>query len=128
MINLSNVKEGDKVADLGSGDGRIVIEFAKKGAEAHGYEINPILVFIARRKILNEGLKDRAFIHLQSFWNINLSDFNIISAFQFRHVMPPLEKKILNEMQKGSKIVSNTWKFPNLKIKKKIEDIYLYTI
>ena len=51
MIEFSKVKKEEKVADLGSGNGKIVIEFAKRGIESHGFEINPFLVWISRRKI-----------------------------------------------------------------------------
>ena len=45
MIEFAKLKKGEKVVDLGSGDGRVVLEFARKGVEVHGYEINPLLVF-----------------------------------------------------------------------------------
>ena len=45
MIKLLNIKPGEKAVDIGSGDGRVVIALAKAGAEAHGYEINPLLVW-----------------------------------------------------------------------------------
>ena len=44
MIELAGVKKGDVVYDLGSGDGRIVITAAKKGAGAVGFEIDGDLV------------------------------------------------------------------------------------
>ena len=47
MVELAQIKPGEKSVDLGSGDGRVVIEFAKKGIQAHGYEINPLLVMIS---------------------------------------------------------------------------------
>src|SRR5688572_29583519 len=68
MIEKLNLKQGDKFADLGSGDGRLVIAAAQKGAEAHGYEINPVLVLWSRQKIKRLRLEDRAFIHWKSFW------------------------------------------------------------
>lgn len=128
MLKLADIKKGDKMADLGSGEGRLVIEFAKKGAEAHGFEINPALVLLSKRKIATRKLNGKAFIHLKNFWKVDLSKFDIITLFQINYVMPKLEEKILKEMKKGSKIVSNTWKFPNLKPKKSIGDIYLYEV
>src|SRR5690242_17121198 len=65
MVKLLKLKKGQKMVDLGSGDGRIVIEFAKRGIESHGYEINPILVFISRLKIKKLGLSNKAHIHLK---------------------------------------------------------------
>ena len=56
IISLAKIKPGDRVVDLGSGDGRIVIGFAKQGTEAHGYEVNPILVLWSKLKILFSGL------------------------------------------------------------------------
>jgi len=46
-----------KFIDLGSGDGRIVIEFAKRNYESYGVEINPFLVLLSKWKIKKEGLK-----------------------------------------------------------------------
>ena len=49
MADVAAVAFGEKAADLGSGDGRVVIALARRGAEAHGFEVNPILVHVARR-------------------------------------------------------------------------------
>ncbi len=126
IMKLANIKKGDKAVDLGSGDGRIVIAMAKKGAESHGFEINPILVFISRRNIKKAGLKGKAFIHWKSFWNKDLGEYDIIIMFQFHTIMKRLKKKLEKEVKKKAKIISYYWKFPNWKIIKNIENIYLY--
>jgi cyclopropane fatty-acyl-phospholipid synthase-like methyltransferase len=126
MIELSDVKKGEKIADLGSGDGKIIIEFAKLGSEAHGFEINPILVWISRMRIIKRGLQNNAFIHSKNFFKQNFSDFDIITSFQFIHFMPELEGKLKKELKKGARVISNTWKFPNWKYKKRLGDVYLY--
>ena len=125
MIKLAKIKKGDKVADLGSGDGRVVIELAKHGAEAHGYEINPLLVLWSCRKIKKLGLKN-AHIHWKNFWKINFRQFNKIILFQVYYIMKKLEKKIKKEALPGTKIVSNQWKFPTLSLIKKQGKIQLY--
>jgi len=71
MLLFSKIKPGERMADLGSGDGRILIEFAKKGAIAEGYEINPVLVFIARMKIRRLGLEKKARVFWKSFWRVS---------------------------------------------------------
>ena len=126
ILELSNMKKGQKIADLGSGDGKIIIEFAKKGAEAHGFEINPILVWISRIRIRRQGLQNNAFIHWENFLKQNFSDFDIITSFQFIHFMPELEENLKNELKSGAKVISNTWKFPNWKPKERLGDVYLY--
>lgn len=128
IIKLSKVKPGEKVIELGSGDGRIVIELAKKQAIVEGFEINPFLVLLSRRKIKKAGLESKAKIYWKSFWRANLSKYDIIILFQFKTIMKRLEKKIKKEAKKNVKIISNTWKFPSLKLKKQIGDVRLYEI
>src|SRR5437660_9561029 len=48
MLNLANVTERDFVVDLGSGDGRMVIAAAKRGARALGIEYDPDMIALAR--------------------------------------------------------------------------------
>ena len=126
IIELSKIKKGEKTADLGSGDGRIVIELAKKGAEAHGYEINPILVFLSRRKIKKQGLENKAFIHWKNFWKENLKKYDLITIFQFHTIMKKLGKKFKKELKPKTKIISYYWKIPGWQIIKNKGNIFLY--
>lgn len=126
VVKLANVKKGDKVADLGSGNGSLVIELAKKGAIVHGYEINPILIWWANKRIKRLGLQKKAKIYKKNFWYINLRKYDVIAIFQVYYVMKKLGKKLDKELKKGTKVVSNTWKFPKRKFLKKLSHVYLY--
>lgn len=125
IMALAKPNKKQKMADLGSGNGKIVIEFAKRGVEAHGYEINPLLVWLSRAKIKRLGL-EKAFIHGGNFMNANLSKFNVITSFQISYIMPGLEKKLKKELKPNARIISNTWKFPNWKPRRKLGHVYLY--
>jgi hypothetical protein len=126
MADLADISRGDVVADLGSGDGRVVIALAQKGAEAHGYEVNPLLVLASRRKIRENGLQGRAFIHWGSFWRRDLSRYSVITVFQVGFVMGRLEAKLLRELAHGSRIVSHYWKFPGLRPERVQGNVYRY--
>src|SRR3989344_9046692 len=63
-LAADGIKKGEKVIDLGSGDGRLMIAFAKKGCSVEGVEINPILVLISKIWIRKAGLKDKAKVRL----------------------------------------------------------------
>lgn len=126
IIELSNIQAGQKAVDLGSGDGRIVIAFAKAGAIAYGYEINPILVWLSKRKIKKEGLQDKAFIYQKSFWDANFSLFDIVSIYGIDYIMSDLEKKLHQELKPGSKVLANAFTFPRWKPVKKDDPVYLY--
>jgi ribosomal protein L11 methylase PrmA len=128
MADLADVHEGMRAADLGSGDGRVVIALARLGAEAHGYEINPILVAVARRNIRREGLGGRAFIHWGNFWSRRLSRYDLITVFQVGFVMARLEAKLRRELAPGSAVVSHYWRFPGLRPERTQGNIYRYRL
>ncbi|HUZ17297.1 MAG TPA: methyltransferase domain-containing protein [Spirochaetia bacterium] len=128
IAELADVKEGERTADLGSGDGRVVIALAQCGAEAHGYEINPLLVLRARANIRKAGLSRRAFIHWGSFWRADLSAYDLITVFQVGFIMGRLENKLQRELRPGSRVVSHYWRFPTLQPEKMRGDVYRYRI
>ena len=126
IVEFSNAQEGQKVADLGAGDGRIIIAFARRGIEAHGFEINPFLVLAARRKIKKENLEDKAIMHWKSFWGADLSSFDISVIYGFSHIMARLEKKLQKELKSGAKVVASVFSFPKWKHEKKQGILCLY--
>lgn len=126
IIKMANIKPGEKAADLGAGDGRLVIALAKAGAQVHGYEINPLLVRLARKNIRKEKLTDKAFIHWGSFWREDFSNFDVITVYGMNHVMWKLEKKLKKKLKMGARIVSNAFEFPSWQPAKTEEGIYLY--
>jgi hypothetical protein len=128
IAELADVQRGERAVDLGSGDGRVVIALALKGAEAHGYEVNPVLVVLSRRNIRREGLVGRAFIHWGSFWRRDLSRFDLITVFQVGFVMARLESKLSRELAPGTRIVSHYWRFPGLRPERTQGNIYRYRI
>ncbi len=112
MLRFAEIRSGDKVVDLGSGDGRILIAAAKAGAEAVGYEINPILVRRSRRAIARAGIS--ATVYWESFWRADLSQFDVVIVYGIPYIMKDLQKKLERELQPGTKIISNAFTFPGL--------------
>ncbi|MGI5828247.1 MAG: SAM-dependent methyltransferase [Patescibacteria group bacterium] len=128
MIELCAVKPGQKTADLGSGDGRVVIALAQRGAEAHGFEIEPERVELAKKNIRKAGLEGKAFIHQANFWDVNLSQFDIITVYGITGIMDRLETKLKKELRNGSKVISNYFTFPTWRHKILKDDVYLYNL
>lgn len=125
MFKLLNCEKGKKLVDLGSGDGRIVITAFKHGMNAYGFEINPFLYFISKVKLRINKTK-HADIYCKSYWGENLSSYDYITLYGTSHIMGGLEKKFMKELRPGTKVVSNHFKFPNLKEVKQSNDVYLY--
>jgi precorrin-6B methylase 2 len=132
MLELAQPKRGEVLYDLGSGDGRVLIEVAKEyGVRAIGIEINPILVLISKRKVKKAGLEKTVKIHWGNFFNQNLSDANIIVVYLSKSANRKLEEKFLRELKPGARIVSEAFTFdkiPLVKVHPKYQDLKLYQI
>lgn len=126
MLKLSGATKRDVVMDLGSGDGRILIEAGKLGIKSIGYEIDPVLVIESRKKIQKAGVENLAEVKLKSFW---LADFNkatIITLYLFPKYMDRLQTILEKKLTHPILIVSNDYEFPRKKYFKKQGKIYLY--
>jgi protein-L-isoaspartate O-methyltransferase len=128
MVKLAEVQPGMKVADLGSGDGRIVIAMALRGAEVIGFELNPILAYYSRWKIKNLGLTSKAKIVIGDFWNADLSQFDVVTLFGIDYIMEKLGEKLQKEMKNGSTVISNAFEFKAWKKEKSESGINVYRI
>lgn len=133
MLALADPKPGDRVVDLGSGDGRILIAFAERGASAVGYEINPVLVWRSRGAIARAGFGDEgkngggsAVVHWESFWNADLSQFDTVIVYGIPYIMRGLQRKLERELHPGAKIISNAFQFPGWTPVATEQKIFLY--
>jgi precorrin-6B methylase 2 len=112
--------------DIGSGDGRIVIALAKKGAIAHGIEINPFLVWLSRRNIQKAGLEGKAFIHRADMWKQNFSSYDIVTLYMTQHAVNRLETKLMQELKPKARVVANYYTFKHWKPLKRKDTLYLF--
>ena len=128
MIALASLHAGDRVVDLGSGDGRIVIACAERGIKADGYEINPILVLFSRRAIRQAGVRDLAVIHWKSFWRADLAQFDVVFVYGIPYIMSDLRRKFELELKSGTRVVSHVFLIPQWIPAEDMGNIHLYKI
>ncbi len=128
MVELAEIRPGDTVADLGAGDGRILIAFAQAGAIAHGYELDSDLLLLAKENIEKAAVTDRVFLHQSNFWSEHLSTFSVISIYGMPDVMDALQEKLSNELTPGTRVLSNYYAIPGWKEEEKRDSIYKYKI
>jgi len=126
MLELAKIKKDQKVVDLGSGDGKIVIAMAKIGARAYGYEVNPFLVWWSRQKIKRSNLEGKAIIYWKDFFLDDLSDYQVVTLYGIGTMMTRLEKKLASELPVGAKIISNYFQFPNWKPSLEKDKVLVY--
>ena len=108
MLAIANVTSTDYVIDLGSGDGRLVITAAKRGATALGIEYNPDMVELARRIAIEEGVSARATFEKADIFESDFSKATVITMFLLTDLFESLWPKIL-DMKPGTRVVSNTF-------------------
>ena len=132
MVELAGVKKGDVVYDLGSGDGRIVITAAKKGAKAVGFEIDGDLVKQSRDNIRKAGVQEQAEIRQQDILTVDLSAASVVTMYLLPDVNLQSKPKILSQLKAGSRVVSHAFDMGDWKPDRieRIEGrtLYLWTI
>ncbi|MBI2359735.1 MAG: class I SAM-dependent methyltransferase [Deltaproteobacteria bacterium] len=110
MLELAEVKKGDVVYDLGSGDGRIVITAARKyGVRAVGFEIDPDLIKESRENIRKAGLEHLAEIRQQDILTVDLSPATVLTMYLLPSVNMQLRPKVQKELRPGARIVSHAF-------------------
>jgi len=102
VIDFADIKKNDIFYDLGSGDGRILVEAAKKSIKVVGIEKNRLLNYITRKKTRN--LKNVKIIQ-DDIFKQKINDASIIVAYLSQKVTERLQKKIEREGKKGTKII-----------------------
>jgi SAM-dependent methyltransferase len=106
MLVMGEVKAGDNVIDLGSGDGRIVIEAAKRGARGLGVDLDPGLVKLATQNAAKAGVADRARFEVRDIFETDLSAASVVTMY----LLPDFNEKLLPRFLKlkpGTRIVSH---------------------
>ena len=108
MLDLAKVTKDDFVIDLGSGDGRMVIAAARRGARAIGVEFNPKMVELSKQNATKEGVSDRATFVEGDMYQADISKATVLALFLLPTNMTQLRPKFL-DMRPGTRIVSNTY-------------------
>jgi SAM-dependent methyltransferase len=108
MLDMAKVMPQDYVIDLGSGDGRMVITAAKRGARALGIEYNPDLVELSKRNAANEGVGENARFVKADLFESDFSQATVLAIFLLPEMLLKLRPKIL-DMKPGTRIVANSY-------------------
>lgn len=118
----------DVVYDLGSGDGRVLEEAARRGIRGVGFEINPALYLWSRFHIHLLGRSKLVTFHLGNFWNKPIESASVVFAFLLPEFMPRLEAKIERESLKGTYIITHLAQLPDHKPKFILGQVYIYQL
>jgi ribosomal protein L11 methylase PrmA len=113
MLDLATVTPADLLYDLGSGDGRIVIAAAKRGARAVGVELDGKLVQDSRDRAFTAGVADRARFVWNDVLKEEIRDATVVTLYLFPELNDKLAVKFLAELRPGTRIVSHRFRIAN---------------
>jgi cyclopropane fatty-acyl-phospholipid synthase-like methyltransferase len=115
MLQLAGLKAGEKLYDLGSGDGRIVIMAAQKfHAEAIGVEIDPKMVKQSLDRIRGLGLERTAKIVHADLLQQNYSSADVVTVYLLPEAIDSKVQPLLDrQLKKGARVVAHDFEFRN---------------
>lgn len=123
MLEWGEIKKGQKVYDIGCGDGRFVFAAADKGAKAVGYELSlPVYILAKIRSWSHPGSS----IEMKNFWKQDYKDADVIFCFLLMGVMDEFEKVIWPQLKPGTRVISHAFRMHGLKPAKQEQQALLY--
>jgi precorrin-6B methylase 2 len=108
MLDMAKLTASDTLIDLGSGDGRIVIAAAKRGARATGYEYNPDMVDLSKANAMKAGVAGKAEFVQADIFQTDFSRATVLTMYLLPELNIKLRSKIL-DMKPGTRVVSHAF-------------------
>uniref|UniRef100_A0A7N9AVD5 Adenine nucleotide translocase lysine methyltransferase n=1 Tax=Mastacembelus armatus TaxID=205130 RepID=A0A7N9AVD5_9TELE len=113
VMTLLRCRKGG-IVDLGSGDGRIVLEASRQGfIPAVGYELNPWLVRLARFHAWRAGQHGKVSYRREDLWKVDLTECKNVTVFLAPSVLSLLQEKLQAELPDDALVVAGRFPFPN---------------
>jgi SAM-dependent methyltransferase len=115
MLELAQTGAGDRVVDLGSGDGRIPIRaVAQFGAQSGtGIEIDGALVQRAREQAQTAGVADRVRFMEGDLYRAEVGEATVVTVYLIPSMMAAVERKLRAELRPGTRVVVHDYPFPS---------------
>lgn len=112
MLQLAELKKGEKMFDLGSGDGRIVLMAAKRfGADATGIEIDESLCRQSTAEIKRQGLEKTARIICGDVTTQDYSSADVLTVYLLPDSNTKIRPMLEKQLRKGARVVAHDFEF-----------------
>src|SRR5215470_5447046 len=106
MLEFGDVKKSDVVYDIGSGDGRVVIQAAKKyGPKGVGIEMDPRLVELSRKTVRQEGVDQLVEIRQGDALKADVSAATVVTLYMLPSFNKMLRPILEQQLKPGTRVV-----------------------
>lgn len=135
MLEMADLRPGETVYDLGSGDGRVLITAVQRfHAKAVGVEISEALVDATNERIRKNGLQHDARVIHGDLLKVDLSPADVVTIYLMTDSNEMLRPNMEKYLHPGARVVSHEYAVPGWKPKRieksdpspRSHDIYLY--
>lgn len=109
MLDLAELRENEYLIDLGSGDGRIPIAAAQRGARALGVDIDPARVREAQAAARLRGVEARARFRRQDLFETPIREADVVTMYLLPDINLRLRPRLLTELRPGTRILSHNF-------------------
>ena len=109
MLEVAKVGPNDLVYDLGSGDGRIVIAAAKRGARGVGIDIDDQRVWEAKNNARAAGVAERVQFRQEDIFQTDFREATVVTMYLLTSVNMRLRPRLRAELKPGTRIVSHAF-------------------
>jgi SAM-dependent methyltransferase len=110
MLEVADVKPGDVLYDLGSGDGRIVVTAAQRfGVRGVGIDINPERIQEAEANAKEAGVENLTEFRQEDLFKADFGEATVVTMYLLPSVNNRLKPKLLNDLKPGTRIVSHAF-------------------
>ncbi len=133
MLRLADVKKGDVLYDLGSGDGRIPITAARRyGVRGVGIDIDPDRIREAVENAKNAGVTKLVEFRLDDIFKADFREATVVTLYLLPDLNVRLRPRLLAELRPGTRIVSHQFDMGDWRPEKKLESngrvVYFWTV
>ncbi len=124
ILRVAGIRKGKIFYELGSGDGRVVLEASQMGADSFGIEQSWIRVLFSRIQAKKRSLHSH-------FYHGNIFDreyypADIVYIYMLQPCVNTLEKKLRKELKKGAVVITQKYHFKSWKPTKKLKSFWIY--
>lgn len=125
-FSLLDLKPGETLIEVGSGDGRMLLEAARRGYTAVGYELNPLLVIVSLWR--TRKYRDTVRVIWGNAFKRRWPEAQGVYVFGVAFIMPRLYKKITQEIDHPIKVVSFGFEFADTEKNATQKGMHLYVL
>jgi len=128
-------KPGERIVDLGCGDGRVCIALARAGAtEVTGIELSMPMALAAKARVALAGVSRCVKIRVRSFYACRFDDADAVYVYLTRRTLHRISRRLVERLRPGARIVSYGYAVPGWQVEQidqptpSDRPLYLYRI